>query len=484
MDLPRLVVTGASGFLGRHVLEAFKGTHRIYALGRRSQSECGAPEHENILWYQVDIGEPKPLAQVFDAILADGGAEIVIHLAAHYDFTGEDHPEYWRTNVAGLRNVLEICRHMHLRRFFFASSVAASQFPPPGQALNEDSRPDGDHIYAITKRIGEEMIEEYRDSVPACIIRFGAMFSDWCEYPPLYIFLDTWLSHAWRKETALNKVQILKPSEVLVASTSGATNHLELFRAATLAYHGRASRYILMPRILCGPGMWGRDLVGRLLGARPFERPWMAKYIDLVMNVDASRTYDRLGWAPKTRLDVVRRMPFLVENFKSNPGEWHRLNRAAMKEVRVRSNLKVHRLLEQHEGAIVRAMMEELQGPQAKWSLRYRRIKAEDLQWNVRQLVRHLMNAVRTREKAIFKHYCRDLAQLRYQQGFSVHEVVKALETTRDVCLRELESDPARKGLEQAVHDCVDMTFSLGIDEAQDVFEELAGICYLPPPPG
>lgn len=38
--------------------------------------------------------------------------------------------------------------------------------------------------------------------------------------------------------------------------------------------------------------------------------------------------------------------------------------------------------------------------------------------------------------------------------------------------------------LDQALRDHVGMTFDLGIDEVQDVFEELAGISYLPPPPG
>ncbi len=38
-----------------------------------------------------------------------------------------------------------------------------------------------------------------------------------------------------------------------------------------------------------------RDLAGRLTGERPFERPWMAEYIDTVMAIDASKTRARTG---------------------------------------------------------------------------------------------------------------------------------------------------------------------------------------------
>src|SRR3990172_8017809 len=103
MSLPRLLVTGASGFVGRHLLEVLKQDYLIYGLARRSQAASGAPVHPNISWFQVDIADAVGLGAVFQAILDQGGADFVVHLAAHYDFTGEDHDEYWSTNVNGLR---------------------------------------------------------------------------------------------------------------------------------------------------------------------------------------------------------------------------------------------------------------------------------------------------------------------------------------------------------------------------------------------
>ena len=49
MALPRILVTGASGFIGRHLLEALKEDFQIIGLARRSQIRCGAPFHSNII---------------------------------------------------------------------------------------------------------------------------------------------------------------------------------------------------------------------------------------------------------------------------------------------------------------------------------------------------------------------------------------------------------------------------------------------------
>ncbi|HVN75981.1 MAG TPA: NAD(P)-dependent oxidoreductase [Thermoanaerobaculaceae bacterium] len=494
MSLPRIIVTGASGFVGRHLLDEIKETHHIFGLGRRSQRACGAPVHPNIVWSQTDIADREPLTRVFEGIRAGGGADVLLHLAAHYDFTGEEHPEYWRTNVDGLRNVLELAKGLNLRRFVFASSVAACAFPKPGAALDEKSPPDGDHIYARTKRIGEQMVREYSGSFPTCIVRFAALFSDWCEYPPLFMFLETWLSRHWNSHvlggrgesaipylhvrdvvaflrTVISNPELPERNEILIASPDGAVSHRELFEASTLLNSGRRPRPILMPKLVATPGIYARYLAGRLLGDPPFERPWMASYIDLNMAVDASHSRDRLSWAPRPRLAILRRMPFLLENRKTDPIEWNRLNRAAMKVVELRVNLRIHHLLETHEEEIRTAFTERLVSPRSKVRLvHYERIPAHEHDWHHRLIMRSLMNSIRTREKAVFVSYCHDLAERRFAQGFTLDEVCYALTTLNLLCLRALAADPEAPDLEQ-LYDHITATIQFGIDEVQDVYE-------------
>jgi nucleoside-diphosphate-sugar epimerase len=495
MSLPRVIMTGASGFVGRHLLDEVKESYQIFGLGRRSQHECGAPIHPNITWTQIDIGDREPLAKVFEEIEAGGGADVLLHLAAHYDFTGEAHPEYWRTNVEGLRNVLELSKGLGLRRFVFASSVAASRFPPPGSALTEASLPDGEHIYAVTKRLGEEMLREYSPHFPTCIVRFAALFSDWCEYPPLYVFLETWLSHRWNARllggrgesavpylhvrdailalhTLLTHPELPQEREVFAISPDRTISHRELFASSTMTGLGRTVRPICMPKVLCGPGMWSRDVMGRMLGQRPFERPWMAKYIDLKMTVNASQTRQRLQWAPRPRLEILRRLPFLLENRKTRPTEWNCVNLAAMKIVHEHPNLRIFRLLVEHEEQVRDAMTEQLLSPHGRLRLvHYERIPRHEHDWHHRLILHSLMNSIRTREKALFITYCRDLAERRLAQGFSLEEVCFALRTLNEVCLKILALESGPVTLEQ-LDDYVTATIQFGIDEVEDVFEK------------
>src|SRR5512147_886513 len=121
---------------------------------------------------QIDLRDRASVAGAFRRIREEGGADFVVHLAAYYDFTGEPHEDYQRTNVDALRSVLEECRQLRLRRFVFASSLAASEFPPSGIRLTEASPANGSHPYAVTKQRGEELLREFAD-VPSVVVRLA-----------------------------------------------------------------------------------------------------------------------------------------------------------------------------------------------------------------------------------------------------------------------------------------------------------------------
>ena len=51
----KILVTGASGFVGRNILEDLYQEYYIYVLARRTQQEAGVKTHKNIKWILVDI---------------------------------------------------------------------------------------------------------------------------------------------------------------------------------------------------------------------------------------------------------------------------------------------------------------------------------------------------------------------------------------------------------------------------------------------
>jgi hypothetical protein len=120
----------------------------------------------------------------------------------------------------------------------------------------------------------------------------------------------------------IEKCDKLEPAEVLQASPDMSTTHLELYREATRSFFGSPRFPICVPRLLARSGIMTRERLGCITRDIPFERSWMADYIDLRLDVDASRTRRRIDWVPNPVLHILRRIPLMIENMQSNPEEW------------------------------------------------------------------------------------------------------------------------------------------------------------------
>ena len=488
-DSPRVVITGAAGFLGTRLVRMLRDDYRIVAIDREPPGEIGLAEDPQIQWHRIDLADGEAVRETFAQIRSQGGARALFHFAAYYDFTGEEHPEYQRTNIDAMRIVLENCHDLGLERFIYASSVAACEYPAPGEAITETTPPNGPHVYAVSKRAGEKMLHEFADRVPSCIVRFAAMFSDWCEYPPLYFFLDTWLSDRWnarmlggRGRSAIPFLHVrdatvflrrvmeraadLEPCEVLNASTNGSITHQQLYDVATEHYFRKTRRPVHMPRILCGPGMWGRDLMGRMLGNRPFERPWMAAHIDRQLTVDATHTHRRLDWQPHDRLDILRRIPFMIENARTSPMEWFGRNLEALEHHDLRPRFRVYRLVQKYEAEIDRRYAELLAGQENP------RLMIQDLETIRRSAMRALVQAIRTGEKSPFTLFCREYAERRVRTGTGLDEVVKGIQALEQACLETLRKDAEAAELKRELDDLIEFTIAFGIDQVQEVYED------------
>lgn len=494
MTQPAIVITGASGFVGRHLLDELKSEYRIFAIARRSQKECGAAVHSNIAWMRVDIGDRDELVRTFREIRTAGGAKYLFHLAAYYDFEGESNPEYKRTNVEGTRNILEVSKELGLSRFFFSSSVAACAFPNKGSALDEASPANGDHIYAWSKRLGEQMVAEYSTITPTCVIRFGAVYSDWCEYPPLYMFLKTWLGHGWnarilggKGESAIPYIHIrevvdflrrllrqegtLNRSDVLIASTSGCTSHKTLFSEATRSFYGKSKEPIRVPALLAGWGIIALNLWGQLTGNRPFERPWMRRYIDDQLAVDNSRTCSRLDWYPEARFRIDKRLPHLIERLKSDPIGWHTRNLAVIRRITIRPELPILQHLSRSEEAIVNTIAEYILLPRDQVLYPYlARIPESELRWYIRLLSHLLLTSIQTGNRLLLLNYLEITSRSRFEAGCSLMELTTILERLRAAATAILEPVPELEQHEQQIFDSVIMPIALATEEIEEQY--------------
>ena len=495
--LPALILTGASGFIGRNFLAATRDRYRVYAIARRAQQKVGVPRHSNVHWIQVDIGNRSGLERVTAQIEREGGAEYVVHLAAYYDFDNEDHPEYRHTNVNGTRNVLDQARALAVKRFIFASSVAACRFPPSGRTVTEHTPADADFPYARSKLAGEAMLREYSTHFPCSIVRLAAVFSDWCEYVPLYVVLTTWLSKQWnarilggRGLTAIPYIHvrdldrlfltILRRSDDLpglgcyLASPDSATSHEELYELATRFHFGQTLEPWHIPKSLALPGVIVRDLMMRTFGRRPFERPWMMRYLDRSLSIDSSVTRQALDWAPTPRLHILRRILFLIEKMQSDPQEWTLRNQRAMRRRPTRPSLVIHEAMAVARDAIVDAIAAYLQSPVRQDRFpHYQLLTSDEVRWYSGIVYELLMAVVRTGDRTLLLRYVRDLARRRLASGYPATEVCDALAVIGEIVVEQLLYKPEVAEFEQPLRDAIGMSTALAIDGFQDVAESL-----------
>jgi UDP-glucose 4-epimerase len=151
----RVLVTGGSGFIGRHVvgdLRAAGAQVRVVDLEPHPD-----PEVELV---RGDIAEPDVLKAGFD-----GGFDGVVHLAAVTSvLRSVEHPEHtFRTNVAATALLLESARAAGVTALVFASTNAVTG-PMEGPAISEAATLRPLTPYGATKAAGEMLMSAYTAS--------------------------------------------------------------------------------------------------------------------------------------------------------------------------------------------------------------------------------------------------------------------------------------------------------------------------------
>lgn len=161
----RALVTGATGFIGSHLVdEILRRGFGVRALVRRT-SDTRVLETRRVEIVSGDYQDPRSL----EPAVAD--VDYVFHLAAA--LTAPSWEEYRRANVAATANLLESCRLRNpgLKRFVFVSSISAAGPSEKGRAKTEDDSCTPVSDYGRSKLLAEQTVELYARRLPVVIIR-------------------------------------------------------------------------------------------------------------------------------------------------------------------------------------------------------------------------------------------------------------------------------------------------------------------------
>lgn len=506
MDLPKngpenrpaIIVTGASGLVGRHFINSFKKDYYIYGISRSGRKNADIPAHENLRWLRCDIGDGVMVSRMVDSMAAETDIDYIFHFAGYYDFDYRDKIEYRRTNVDGTRHLLEAAARLKVKRFIFSSSLAVSDFMGPHRIMDEETPPDGDYPYARSKKEAEDLVASYAERFPCTIARLAAVYSDWCEYAPLYVLLNTWVGGGFRSkiiagrgETAIPYIhvhdlncfwqQIFKKGDrlgnldILAASPSGCVSHNELFAALSLAYGGSTERAFHLPVPLATAGVALLRLAGPFMSMPPFERPWMTKYIDKRMVVDARRTQQLLDWRPKPRYHVMRRLLFLVENMKSDPRTWEHKNLAMTKQaVKEWPGLKIYNAMVDLRERVVGEHVAYLTAEESRDIFpNYFCRDPADLRLRSELMYQMLESSIRLGDHLSILTYANYLARRRCSEGIEREELMGSLEHIGDLIEHALRNYPGLEELHKTIHFEIGISMQIILDEIDDTYDGL-----------
>jgi nucleoside-diphosphate-sugar epimerase len=149
----RIVVTGATGFIGRHLVPALYGRGYFVRAGTRDR-KCAASFDPTI--ERISIGD---LAKdTVDWRVCLSGIDVVIHLAAIAHASSDVPAEaYERVNRRATARLAEAARDCGAQ-LIFISSVAAQSGPSADRILTEDDMPSPDSVYGLSKLNAERDI--------------------------------------------------------------------------------------------------------------------------------------------------------------------------------------------------------------------------------------------------------------------------------------------------------------------------------------
>lgn len=184
-----VLVTGAAGFVGSHVSLALKkrgdgvvgldNFNNYYDPSLKKDRKALVNAH-NIFIVEGDVNDMKLLNKLFDVVAFTH----VMHLAAQAGvrYAMENPQSYIHSNIAGLVNLLEVCKNANPQpRIVWASSSSVYGLNEKVPFSESDRTDQPASLYAATKKAGEEITHTYNHIYGLSItgLRFFTVYGPW-----------------------------------------------------------------------------------------------------------------------------------------------------------------------------------------------------------------------------------------------------------------------------------------------------------------
>lgn len=344
---PNVLITGASGLIGKNVCGKLKDDYRLFGMDKASPEDRELP----LQHVPADLTNDADLRRAVEELQShcDGRLASVIHLAAYYDFSGEPSPLYDELTVEGTRRLLRELheQEFHVEQFVFSSSVLVMKPADSDEVLTEESPTQAAWAYPQSKLEAEELIARERGDIPAVILRIAGVYDEQCHSLPIsqqiariyekqlesYVFpgdksRGQALVHLDDLAECIARVIVrrgeLQDEEMFLVAEPDVMSYDELQDQIGELIHGSEWPTMRIPKVLAKAGAYVQEKFSSEDDA-PFIKPWMIDLADDHYPVSIERARTRLGWVPQHRLRHT--LPSMIEFLKRDPKAFYRENR-------------------------------------------------------------------------------------------------------------------------------------------------------------
>jgi len=299
-----VLVTGAGGFIGRHLLKRLLDQHdRVRVLVRRE-----IPADPRVEMVIGDLGDSAAVDR------AVAGTEIVYHVGAAMSGSRED---FERGTVIGTRNIIASMRQHHVRRLVYLSSLSVlhAAAAKPGMTMREDwplePRAYERGAYTQTKLAAEQLVRQATD-MQVVILRPGQVFG-----PGAPVLTGAVARHVKGKYVILGNGQLVLPlvyvADLVDAILLAAKRETGLFQIVdtgnitqeqlTRRVAGENAKLVKIPFPVVFLLAFGVEMLGKLLKRSVPLTRYRLKSALAPIAFDCSAAKNELGWKPRVGLE-------------------------------------------------------------------------------------------------------------------------------------------------------------------------------------
>lgn len=351
-DKPFVLITGSGGFIGGALVNDLSDHYHLIGLDRSAEQS-----NDNYTSLACDLTDESAIERT----LKKAGElttrfAAVIHLAAYFDFSGDEHPLYQKLNVDGTRLLIRQLKEFTVERFIYASTILVHKTAEPGLPIDESSPTQPKWAYPKSKLAAEKVIEQECGEMPYAILRLAGLYTADCQSPTLAhqidrIYQDKVTGHVYAgnphvgqsalhiddmlsaMRATVERRQKLPSAFVALIGEPVVTSYSALQNAIGEELHHHPVHTIPLPKPLAKVGAWAQEKAEPLIpdsidqGEKPFIRPYMIDLSEDHYELDISRARKYLDWQPQHFLRDE--LPTLMARFKEDPERWYAINKIA-----------------------------------------------------------------------------------------------------------------------------------------------------------